>query len=295
MLIFAACGENGSAEPSSTVTTAIAVSYKNPPPPFSPAPFASVRLSSPLQDGIGGTVAVTRAGVVVDDLQRSNMVTVVDWSGVVGPWVTLAARVSSIVVFDDVLYGLTQSGVDTSMVAIPLSGPSAGQIVRSVPVSSAAYTELPVGAFGLGPNGIVDRVRKVGTQLIGYVDAGGNPDAATVTIDEHKVVTRAGTTSWSLGIDRDPAWQSGLVGPAPAAPSIGGGAVYWTEIGGPADTTSDYPDMTLPVIAELRADGTGSWWSLPDGWHVVASDTSGTVLAKATGDGLTLARFLPHQ
>jgi hypothetical protein len=55
------------------------------------------------------------------------------------------------------------------------------------------------------------------------------------------------------------------------------------------------PDMALPVIAELRADGSGSWWSLPDGWQVAASDTSGTVLARATPDGLTLARFLPRR
>jgi hypothetical protein len=32
-----------------------------------------------------------------------------------------------------------------------------------------------------------------------------------------------------------------------------------------------------------------TWWSIPDGWRVVASDAWGTVLAKQDGEQLQLA------
>jgi hypothetical protein len=43
------------------------------------------------------------------------------------------------------------------------------------------------------------------------------------------------------------------------------------------------------VIAALHGDGTVEWWSIPDGWQIVAGDVWGTVLAKLDDDRLQLA------
>ncbi len=48
-------------------------------------------------------------------------------------------------------------------------------------------------------------------------------------------------------------------------------------------------EPTMPVIAEMHRDGSVRWWSIPDGWTVVASDVWGTVLARITAESIDLA------
>ena len=64
---------------------------------------------------------------------------------------------------------------------------------------------------------------------------------------------------------------------------------YVTHIGPNANPDSDFGEPTMWVVAELDPDGTATWWSLPDGWEVVASDTWGTVLGRHSGTQLELA------
>ncbi len=53
----------------------------------------------------------------------------------------------------------------------------------------------------------------------------------------------------------------------------------------------DFPPPTIRVVAELAADGTGTWHLLPDDWTVAASDVGGTILARNNGNQLQLARI----
>lgn len=290
--------------PSTPATPAIAVSYLDPPPLFDPQPFASLQLSSvdtvslPAGFDVPPTeVAVTPTGaVVVDGL--AGTATVVDWSGIVTATVDLAVVPVAVVAGPgDVLYGMVQGPgtLDLAMVAVALSGPSAGEVIASAPISIVAYSELPVGTFGHGPTGIIDRVRDVGAQLIGYVDVDGSPltleTAALVTIDDASVVRMEGGPTWPLEIERDVAGPSPYAGPRPPAQTGVGEAVFVTAIGGAIDPADDYSERMLPVIVDLHADGTGTWWGITDGWGVGSSDVGGTILVRQVDRMLELARF----
>ncbi len=291
--------------PSSTTAT---VSYKDPPPTFTPRIFASMQLAPPAGPVLSGEisvavgqVAVTPTGVVVVDSIAATA-DVIDWTGKRTVSVPLLDGVPSSVIAGpgDVLYGLaptTNGSGLLRMVAIALNGPSAGHIIESADVASATYTELPIGAFGHGPNGIIDRVRDVGAQLIAYVDASGRPlvldGSSNLSIDAQNTVRMDGGPTWPLDIQRDPNSPGSYFGPTPPAPSANGGAVYWTSIGPPSSPETSGGDAvaTVPVVAALYADGSAQWWSLSDEWFVAASDQWGTVLAHATQDAFELALF----
>ncbi len=289
--------------PATTVApTPIGVSYLDPPPLFEPVPFASLQLAQPSESTsqpnvMSGEVAVTPTGFVVVD-RNAPTALVLDQSGTVIDTVTLDVDLGSIVAGPaNVLYGLHQGPqpLDPSIVAIALSGPSRGSVIASSPVDIVTYVEIPVGAFGHGPTGIVDRVRDVGHELIRYVDETGQPltvdGSALVTIDAQSTVRMERGPTWPLVVQRDPTWSPPLTGRSPPAQAPNGGAVFWTEIGPPVDPHMVYPDHTLPVVASLYADGTGHWWRLPQGWSVAASDQWGTVLGHATETAFELARL----
>ena len=65
--------------------------------------------------------------------------------------------------------------------------------------------------------------------------------------------------------------------------------MYWTHIGPDLRPDLDFGEPSMWVIARLAPDGSVTWWSIPDGWLVVASDVWGTVLAKQDGEQLRLA------
>ena len=134
----------------------------------------------------------------------------------------------------DVVYGLGQAEqqTQTRVLAIALSGERTGQVIASTPPFDInPYLELPVGAIGHGPAGIVDRARRVGEQLMGYVDGAGQPlewaGPPLLTIDEDDTIrSDGGGTEWPLDIERHPQAPMPFEGPSPPAAAADGGAVY---------------------------------------------------------------------
>jgi hypothetical protein len=272
-------------------------------PVLAPMPFASVQLAPttppPGEAPPETEIAVTADGgaIVFDPVAQSA--SIIDAAGRSIDSIDIGFSLSSIVAGPgNVLYGLRQgSGIQLDMVAVALTGPKRGIVLENAPVPAVTYSELPIGAFGLGPTGIVDRVRDVGRQVIGYVDEHGDPTTmdgtATVTIDSSNVVRRDGGATWNLQIVRDPQWAGPETGPSPAAPSSNGGATYWTglQTASPAGANSSLPTPAIDVAVALYADESGQAWILPAGWRVAASDVWGTLLAHETTDGIQLARF----
>lgn len=292
--------------PAATTTTpppspddGLAVSYKNPPPFLEPQLIGTVELTNA---EIGNGITVMEGGVVVVD---GTNVTVVGWDGTtrsveVQPdfefsgWIVLAAGPG------DILYAAA-TGVDqtnmsvATIVAIPLSGERAGQVVATTPADVNTMIERPAGWVGHGPFGIVDREGLHG-QLAAYVDDSGAPLPDPLAIPEYRkdgdtISSVDGTLSWSLQIERAPNSGSSFVGEAPPAPAPSG-AVWWDTIG-PPGSGGDYPLGTIPVIAFLSTDGTAAWRQIPEGWGVIAADAWGAVLVRINGTRAELARATP--
>lgn len=283
------------ATPPPSTGEGLAVSYKDPPPFLEPQLLGNVELTDA---ELGNGITVMESGVVVLD---GTTVTVLQWDGTTrsvelrldfefSGWIVLAAGPG------DVLYAAA-TGVDqtnlaaATIVAIPLSGERAGQVVATTPADVNKMIERPAGWVGHGPFGIVDREGLHG-QLAEYVDDTGTPLSDQLAIPEFRkdgdtITSFEGTSSWSLQIERAPNSGGGFVGEAPPAPAPGG-AVWWDTIGPPA-SGGDYPPRTIPVIAFLASDGTATWRQIPDGWGVAAADVWGTVLIRLNGTRAELA------
>ncbi len=276
----------------------LSVSYRNPPPALEPAVFATIDVPD---DATVDHVAVTENGgaVLIDSSTGDAIVIAPDGSNRRLPLeATIFAPAAGP---NEVLYGLRQGPepTDLAMVAIALAGGRPGQVVAtSPPLDINRYVELPTGALGLGPSGVIDRARQVGEQLTGYVDFAGQPlDFAgppLVTIDDDVVRIDDGSLAWPLEIERHPDSPTPFAGESPPAPTAAGGAVHWTGIGPPDDPSNDFPANTINVIAVLTPDGSGEWYRLPDGWSVAASDVWGTILTRRTGDQVELATLTPR-
>ncbi len=196
----------------------------------------------------------------------------------------------------DVLYGLwhdpTSAPDELDAVAIPFSGPQAGEVVSVQRHNANALVELPVNALGLGRTGVVERTGRVDGDLIGYVDG------ATLDIAEYRYDPETGDVHgpggpWKLDIRTAPDHSASYTGEM--AYVTDGGAVFFTTVGA-RQRDDEYAPNAQPVIAELRSDGTGVWWSLPEGWRLVASDLGGTLLARTGQDGRAdLAWFRPPE
>ena len=291
-----------------TVTTApssppsgLAVSFLAPPPELPVEAFATIAVTDGFNQFSGAAVAVDGDVIVLDRAAASALIVAPDGTTTTVP--LDAVPFAPVGGPEDILYGIVndEQAVQQpafAVVAIPLSGERAGRVVASSPVDAGRYTELPAGALGLGPTGVVDRSRYPGTELLAYVDAAGGPlswpDAPPlVSIDaEHTVRSSAGT-EWPLTVERHPEWPEPYAGDSPPSPAAGGGAVYWTSIGPPTAETAgtDYPDATIPVVAVMTPDGSAQWYQVPDGWSVVAADVGGTILARADGERVELARL----
>jgi hypothetical protein len=280
------------------VATGLSVSYRNPPPVLEPDVFATINLPD---DNFFDYFAVTESGgaVTIDHATGEAVVIDLDGSTRRVPLETTSPAFAAGP--GDVLYTF-QSGPgpgDLSIVAVALSGERAGEVVASSPLDPALYTELPTGAFGHGPTGILDRSRQVGEQVIGYVGPNGGsitwPDAPPLfVVDDRETVRPAdGSMEWPLEVERHPDAPTPLEGPSPPAPTTDGAAVYWTGIGPPDDPASDFPANTINVIAVLHPDGSVEWHRLADGWSVAASDAWGTILTHRVGDQVELATLTP--
>lgn len=253
----------------------LAVDHLAPPPLVEPAVIARLLPTTPALE-----LGVMRDGWVAIDVATSTA-TVYDRAAAVVRTMPLDVLPSPYVIGpDDVLYGMT-APVDgrRTMVAIPLDGLVAGQIVAQAPVVDPAVLDLPVGSLGLGPDGVVDTRGDGATVLMPYLALDGTPvtfpEVVRVSIDGTATVTRTDGLRWPLRIERAPTWTA----PADGAPRVfvsPSGAVYETTLEAPADDTA----ASRPVIAQLLADGSGQWFSLPDGWHVAASGPGGTLLRR---------------
>lgn len=208
----------------------------------------------------------------------------------------------------DVLYGIGDPRQGNSVgapdafrfVAIPVSGEQAGDVVAESDLAPVAYLELPDGAFGHGPDGIVDRARDVNRTVLGYVDAKGNPvqwagsppPLLTWTPglgDGGRVSVVGSDLAWDLAITKAADYGGDFIGPNPPAPTSGGRVVYSDTIGPDLTPDQDFGPNQMPVVAILEPDGSGRWIRLPDDWSVVASDVWGTVLQRTTADAIELA------
>ena len=279
---------------------AIAVVYLALPPAYPATPIASV--AAPADPTQMPLVAISDSWIVTVDTVASTATLIDRYSpGDPPQQIPLAAGLVGTSIAagpGDVLYGIVQgTGADMSLVAIALSGDRAGQVVASATVSAVAFVEAPGGVLGHGSNGIIDR--RTGKLLLGYVDSTGAPTpigkavhtvaaaSGDVASGDVTVHDPDGTHDWHLAIKRDPTSPGASNGDAPPAPSSHGGAVVWTDLQTSAPTE--------PVVAVLAADGTGTWYSLADGWQVAASDIDGTILMRRTGSTVELARLDPPQ
>ncbi|HRE01372.1 MAG TPA: hypothetical protein PLV68_08735, partial [Ilumatobacteraceae bacterium] len=118
---------------------------------------------------------------------------------------------------------------------------------------------------------------------------------AVATIDSVGLVTSGGVAHWQLAIERDPACCRSVLDASPPVAAPDGKSVhYWTEIGPPRYPEADYSESTLTAFADLHADGTGTWYSVPTGWHIAASDLGTTILWRLDdSDDIQLALFSP--
>ncbi len=311
-------GSASSTVPGDTTTSTTAptdsdvvVSHADPPPPLSLRPIGAATAPEP-RDG-SYSVAIGDRGVAVNSWSYSgngpSRLDVFDDDGGVrtleitsADGALLAYGPGDIAYFTD---GSFPEG-DFSVTAVPLSGPNADTVVASRSANINRYLEYPVSSFGHAATGVLMR-RDEGATAIDYVDADGEPvtlaDAPPwyAPDDELRFEGTAGTirasdgTTWSIDMDVHPDRAGTYAGDAPPAPTTGDDAVFWSHIGPNLDPTIDFGEPSGWVIAQLHPDGTVTWWSVPDGWLVVASDVWGTVLARQTGTDLVLAlaEFVP--
>ena len=286
---------------------AISVAHDALPPAYPARAFASV--DAPADPTRLRPVAIGESRIVIVDSDTATA-TLIDLLSPDSPpqQVPLSAAPVGYLATGpgDVLYGVVQ-GTDPlmSLVAIALSGDRAGQVLASAPIGAAAFAEAPVGVLGHGPDGIIDR--RTGNTLLGYVDATGAPTslgrpahsvgiiAGDMVSGDPVIRDPDGAHDWPLVIERDPSYPGSYTGEIAGAPSSHGGAVVWTAVGPPDNSSADVPSPTEPVVAVLAADGTGTWYQLVDGWQVAASDLDGTILQRRVGDKIELARLDPPQ
>ncbi len=191
-----------------------------------------------------------------------------------------------------------------AIVAVALSGENAGRAVKSGPADINLFLEYPPLSFGHGRDGVIHRRTYLQEEPLVCDDAG--IDEGSVTLDPAPAtfvfesptdegsglggaITSSTGASWTLSVDAAPGRTETYVGALPAAAGPDGRGIYVTHIGPNGDPTVDFGEPTMWVIAALDPDGTATWWSIPDGWQVVASDVWGTVLARQTGTQLELA------
>jgi hypothetical protein len=289
-------------EPSPPVTTGpIGVSYLDPPPELPLSSFASVELTG--ADAWVGA-AVAEDGVLIRLDERSYRY--VTWDGVQTPIAFEVPLNLWVAGPDQVAYGTTGDPLtDYRLAAVALGGDRAGQEVWSMPVTPGGdmLGEVPFGAWGHGPSGVTQRDDGFGGRAIApYVDADGSALTAPIEAPEVYLTSAAdglqpevvqsldGSRRWELAVTAHPdAPKDYLQGNPQATPTPDGGAVIWRSIG-VSSGSADFGGSQLDVFAVLRPDGSGAWYRIPDGWRVLASDLWGTVLGRAEGGALRLAR-----
>lgn len=192
----------------------------------------------------------------------------------------------------DVMYGLRwldpADGGPPSVtaVAIPLSGLDNGRIVaESAELEALAWLETTTSPLGHGPEGIVDRERSIGDELLPYLD-GATLDTPHVPPHLEQPSVDGVTTIVSdqlqirLQIEREPGWKTEYVPPIPAS-GAGGTIVYPTTLGAAPDGAEF--GGSSPVLMVATPTGDVRWYRIPAGWEYATSDLWGTVFVRRSG------------
>lgn len=283
------------------VSVSVPVSYRDPPPLYSPVPFATVDRPSPVDGGY--EVAVGDGIIVVTG--NGTDITVLDTATGTTTRRQLAVAVSQPVFGpDNVLYGLSftpptgeSQMPDAAIVAQPIDNDPI-EVVDSVSVNANTYLELPLGTLVAGPDGIYDVDRTRG-KVMDYVGSAIADVPLPALIDRpptEGTVVRSGDRSaeWVLTVEQHPNAASPFVGDRPASPGPNDTTRVLRYIGPRLETEPvDFGTPTQPVIADLRP-GTGRWWLLPDDWNLAQSSAHGTLLVRDVGNQLELAWFEPQ-
>lgn len=293
--------------PTDRVPRPALVTYLSPPPELSLRMLGSADVPDP---SVGSySVAAGDLGVAVSAWDYSGSVArsvrVLGFDGRARS-IDIPVDLGDVIAYGpgDVIYSSRQAAAieDFTVVAVALSGERAGAAVASAPANINRFVEYPPSSFGHSDSAIVDRRAGAidGGVIIDYVDVDGNE----VTLDSSpslfgfiagdpgsgvSAIESSTGERWAFEIDSAPDRAGTYVGDSPPAAGPNGIGVYWTHIGPNAAPNTDFGEPSMWVIAELRPDRNASWWSIPDGWEVVASDIWGTVLARQTGTRLELA------
>lgn len=282
------------------------VTYREPPPELALRSLGTVRVPEPMVGGY--SVAIGDLGVAVASwpygADGSDRIEVLGFDGTARA-VEVDVGLGGMIAYGpgDVAYSTRQGDSidDFAVVAVALSGELAGTVVADEPANINRYLEYPPSSFGHGEAGVIMR-RDDGATAIGYVDVNGQPTTLgepappfytadeTLRVDDlgGRVESSTGA-SWQLDVEAAPDRAGMYVGPSPPAPTSGGAGVYSTHIGPNLAPDTDFGEPSMWVVARLAPDGSVSWWSLPAGWTMVASDLWGTVLAKQDGEQVELA------
>lgn len=280
------------------VSVSVAMSYRDPPPLYTPVPFAAVERPS----SVDGRYEVAVGDGIIVITGDGTDITVLDIATGATTRRQLAVAVTQPVFGPgNVLYGLSftpptgeSQTSDAAIVAQSINEDPIA-IVDSVRVPAIRYLELPVGTFVAGPDGIYDVVR-TSDKVMDYVGS-GLADLPLPAFIERPLsggtIVRSGDGSaeWILSVEQHPNAANSFVGDRPATPGPNGTTRVLRYIGPRLETEPvDFGTPTQPVVGDFRS-GTGRWSSLPDDWTVAESSAQGTLLARDAGDRLELAWF----
>lgn len=292
----------GSTSPPATVAD---VSYLSPPPVLAFQSLGTVEV--PEQRDGGFAVAIGELGVAVSRWDFDNtgptQIEVVGFDGETRNIENVDGGAILAYGPGDIAY-LTRQGAtieDFAVVAVPLSGDMAGSALAAEPANVNLFVEYPPLSFGHGVDGVIHhRAYLAGNAVAPYADIEGQPltldtAPATFVFDDSPerglggVIRSSAGTSWTLAVEAAADRADTYVGISPPAAGPDGRGVYVTHIGPSANPDADFGEPTMWVVAELSPNGTATWWSVPEGWEVLASDTWGTVLGRQSGTRLDLA------
>jgi hypothetical protein len=286
-------------------TGAIGVSYLDPPPELALQPFARLPIAEAGSDGARQLV-VAEDGVLVRTGDRTHRFATWDgtWTDPIQFDVALNMAVAAGP--GQVVYGTVGDPMtDFRFSAVAFGGARSGEELVSIPVtpSGGFLGEGPWGQWAHGATGVAMRSNgQLGPELSPYVDETGAPLSAPIVApnvflshtynpDADVVRSLDGARRWELQITAHPDAPSyDYEGFPQAIPTLDGGAIVWREIGEIAGS-ADFGRSNLAVVAVLRPDGGGSWFTVPDGWQIASGDLWGTVLVKVEADELLLARL----
>lgn len=289
-----------------------AVSYLDPPAATTLTPLGTVPVPEPTVGAY--EVAVGDLGVAIATWpydSNEGRVDVIGFDGSSRAVENLPTSGAIAYGPGDVVYSTVQGEAieDFAVVSMPLSGDRVGEIVATEPANINRYLEYPPASFGHGSDGVTLRrydVGDVGEVAIAYVDVDGNPttlDVEPTTYDISRdllseiprggprsgIVTSSEGDTWHLTVDKHPDAAETYIGPSPVAPTTDGNGVLWTHIGPDIAPEHDFGVGSQWVVAQLRPGGSVTWWSLPDGWTIAASDIWGTVAVRQSDDRLEVA------